>query len=240
MRSTGSFAPPVIDGALNGEIFRGYVRQHLAPQLRTGDIVLMDNLRCHKVSGVAEAIRSAGAELVYLPAYSPDKNPIEMVFSKVKNEIRKRSPRTKAECDRLCGDSLDWISEAERQNYIRHAGYAKQQGFGKGSSDVTGPALNFDPNSPFTWTLVTTTGGISGFDGTNVVVDRSGFSNTPTGNFNLSLSEDGNNLHLTFTPAPVPEPATVLALGAVGLGCVQFVRRRVVRRAGVAAAGPAA
>ena len=77
---------------------------------------------------MAEAIRSVGAELVYLPPYSPDKNPIEMVFSKVKNEIRKQSPRTKGECDRLCGESLDWFTEAECQNYIRHAGYARQQG----------------------------------------------------------------------------------------------------------------
>ena len=126
IRSTGLFAPPVIDGALNGEIFRGYVRQHLAPQLKTGDIVVMDNLPSHKVSGVAEAIRSAGAELVYLPPYSPDKNPIEMVFPKVKNEIRKQSPRTKAECDRLCGESLDWFTETECHNYIRHAGYTRQ------------------------------------------------------------------------------------------------------------------
>lgn len=128
MRSTGLFAPLVIDGAMNGEIFRAYVQQHLAPQLKTGDIVLMDNLPSHKVSGVAEAIRSVGAELVYLPPYSPDKNPIEMVFSKVKNEIRKQAPRTKAECDRLCGESLDWFSESECRNYIRHAGYAKQEG----------------------------------------------------------------------------------------------------------------
>jgi transposase len=127
MRSTGLFAPLVIDGALNGEIFRGYVQQHLAPQLQSGDIVLMDNLPSHKVSGVFEAIRSAGAELVYLPPYSPDRNPIEMVFSKVKNEIRKRAPRTKADCDRLCGDSLDWFTMTECYNYIRHAGYARQQ-----------------------------------------------------------------------------------------------------------------
>jgi transposase len=128
MRSTGLLAPLVIDGALNGEIFRGYVRQHLAPQLKSGDIVVMDNLPSHKVSGVVEAIRSAGAELVYLPPYSPDKNPIEMAFSKAKNEIRKRAPRTKAECDRLCGESLDWFTRTECHNYIRHAGYAQQQG----------------------------------------------------------------------------------------------------------------
>lgn len=123
MRSTGLFAPLVIDGALNGEIFRGYVEQHLAPQLKSGDIVLMDNLSSHKVSGVAQAIRSVGAELVFLPPYSPDKNPIEMVFSKAKSEIRKREPRTKEDCDKLCGESLEWFTEHECLNYIRHAGY---------------------------------------------------------------------------------------------------------------------
>jgi transposase len=127
MRSTGLFAPLVIDGALNGEIFLAYVQQHLAPQLKTGDIVLMDNLPSHKVSGVAQAIRSAGAELVYLPPYSPDKNPIKMVFSKAKNEIRKRAPRTKTQCDDLCGESLDWFSDVKCYNYIRHAGYTQQQ-----------------------------------------------------------------------------------------------------------------
>lgn len=128
MRSTGLFAPLVIDGALNGDLFRAYVQQQLAPQLKSGDIVLMDNLPSHKVSGVAEAIRSAGAELVYLPPYSPDKNPIENVFAKVKGEIRKRAPRTKPECDRLCGEALDWFTESECYNYIRHAGYVRQQG----------------------------------------------------------------------------------------------------------------
>ena len=127
MRSTGPFAPLVLDGAMNGDIFRGYVRQHLAPRLRSGDIVVMDNLSCHKVKGVAEAIRSVGAELLYLPPYSPDLNPIEMVFSKAKNEMRKQAPRTKAECDRLCGECLDWFTEAECCNYIRHAGYAPRQ-----------------------------------------------------------------------------------------------------------------
>ncbi len=73
----------------------------------------MDNLPSHKVAGVAEAIRSIGAELVYLPPYSPDLNSIEMVFSKVKNEIRKWAPRTKPECDRLCGECLDWFTQAE-------------------------------------------------------------------------------------------------------------------------------
>jgi transposase len=126
MRSTGLFAPLVIDGAINGAIFRAYVEQHLAPQLRTGDIVLMDNLPSHKVKGVAEAIRAVGAELAFLPPYSPDLNPIEMVFAEAKGEIRKRAPRTKPECDSLCGDTLDWFSESECLNYFRHAGYGQK------------------------------------------------------------------------------------------------------------------
>ena len=93
MRSTGLFAPLVIDGARNSEIFRSYVQPHLALQLKAGDLVLMDNLPSHQVSGVAEAIRSVGVKLVYLPPYSPDKNPIEIVLSKVKNEIRKQAPQ---------------------------------------------------------------------------------------------------------------------------------------------------
>ena len=127
MRSTGLFAPLVIDGALEGPIFRAYVQQHLAPQLNSGDLVLMDNLPSHKVAGIAEAIRAADAELIFLPPYSPDLNPIEMVFAKVKNEIRKRAPRTKPHCDDLCGESLDWFTHTECLNYIRHAGYGQQR-----------------------------------------------------------------------------------------------------------------
>ena len=127
MRSTGLFTPLVIDGAINGEIFRGDVRQHLAPQLKSSDIVLMDNWPSHKVAGVAEAIRAVGAELVYLPPYSPDLNPIEMVVAKVKGQIRTQAPRTKPACDRLCGECLDWFTEAECYNYLRHAGYIPQQ-----------------------------------------------------------------------------------------------------------------
>ena len=106
LRSTGLVAPLVVDGAINGAIFRAYVEQQLVNVLRPGDIVVMDNLSSHKVAGVREAIRAAGAEVLYLPPYSPDLNPIEQVFSKTKAEIRKRKPRTKAECDRLCGESL--------------------------------------------------------------------------------------------------------------------------------------
>jgi transposase len=127
LRSTGLVAPLVVDGAINGELFVKYVREQLVRELQPGDIVVMDNLSSHKVKGVREAIEAAGAELLYLPPYSPDLNAIEPTFSKMKNEIRKRKPRTKAECDALCGESLDWFPPDECRNYIRHAGYGPQE-----------------------------------------------------------------------------------------------------------------
>lgn len=126
LRSTGLVAPLVIDGAMNGGLFRAYVRQHLVTELRPGDLVVMDNLPSHKVAGVAEAIREAGAEVVYLPPYSPDLNPIEQVFSKAKAEIRRRKPRTVAATEDLCGAAVDWIAAEESRRYIRHAGYGTQ------------------------------------------------------------------------------------------------------------------
>lgn len=95
--------------------------------LKPGDIVVMDNLSSHKVAGVREAIEGVGATLVYLPPYSPDLNPIEQVFSKIKHEIRKREPRTKPACDAMCGECLDWFNETECRNYLRHAGYGPQE-----------------------------------------------------------------------------------------------------------------
>ena len=127
LRSTGLVAPLVIDGAVNGDLFRAYVEQLLVKILKPGDIVVMDNLSSHKVKGVREAIEGVGAKRVYLPPYSPDLNPIEQAFSKIKGEIRKRKPRTKAECDRLCGECLDWFEESECRNYLRHAGYEPQE-----------------------------------------------------------------------------------------------------------------
>ena len=84
----------VLDGAMNGDAFRAYVEQVLVPELAKGDIVIMDNLPAHKVSGVRTAIEEAGARLIYLPPYSPDFNPIEMAFSKLKAVLRKAAART--------------------------------------------------------------------------------------------------------------------------------------------------
>ena len=128
LRTTGLAAPMVVDGAINGDVFRAYVEQVLVPTLKPGDVVVLDNLSSHKVAGVGKAIRAAGADVLYLPPYSPDLNPIEQTFSKFKAEFRKRKPRTKAECDALCGECLDWFPAAECRNYIRHAGYIPQEG----------------------------------------------------------------------------------------------------------------
>jgi transposase len=98
LRTTGIVAPLVLDGPLTGRIFRAYVEQFLAPSLAQGDVVVMDNLPIHKVAGVREAIRAVGASTLYLPAYSPDLNPIEQLFAKLKALLRKAAARTR---DRL-------------------------------------------------------------------------------------------------------------------------------------------
>jgi transposase len=123
VRREGLFAPMVVDGALNGPLFRKYVRQELAPNLRSGDILVLDNLPTHKVKGVPEALAERGARVLFLPPYSPDLNPIEQVFSKVKNELRRRRLRTVPEVEDAFGQSLDWVTRDEVRNYYRHAGY---------------------------------------------------------------------------------------------------------------------
>jgi transposase len=122
-RLGGLFAPLVIDGAVNGELFLAYVRQHLAPQLRPGDILVMDNLQTHKVAGVAAAVEARDARVLYLPPYSPDFNPIEEVFSKIKTELRRRELRTIPALEDAFGASLDWITRTDAINYFGHAGY---------------------------------------------------------------------------------------------------------------------
>lgn len=94
LRTTGLVAPLVLDGPINGQTFRAWVEQMLVPTLRPGDVVVLDNLGSHKVSGIAEAIQAAGAQLRYLPPYSPDFNPIEQVFAKLKTLLRKAATRT--------------------------------------------------------------------------------------------------------------------------------------------------
>jgi transposase len=123
LRTHGLTAPVVIDGALNGDLFLAYVRQHLAPTLRPGDVVIMDNLSSHKRVGVREAIEAAGARLLYLPPYSPDFNPIEQAFAKFKWLLRSSAERTVTDLWRRCGQLLDHFHEPECRNYFHHAGY---------------------------------------------------------------------------------------------------------------------
>lgn len=116
-------APCVIDGPINGAAFRAYVEQFLAPTLEPGDIVVMDNLGSHKVAGVREAIGARGASLVYLPPYSPDFNPIEQVFAKLKARLRSVAARTVNTLWDAIGSTLDAFSPAECAGYFRNAGY---------------------------------------------------------------------------------------------------------------------
>lgn len=120
----GMTAPCLVDGAMTGKTFRAYVEQCLAPALRRNDIVVMDNLTAHKVSGVREAIEAAGATLRYLPQYSPDLNPIEMAFSKLKTFLRKVAERTVPRLRRRIGSFATSLTPRQAVNYFRHAGYA--------------------------------------------------------------------------------------------------------------------
>jgi transposase len=123
LRTDRLTAPMVIDGAINGQTFLAYVQQILVPTLSSGDVVVMDNLSAHKVAGVRDAIEAAGARLLYLPPYSPDLNPIELVFSKFKDLIRRAAERTVDGLWRLCGELLDRFTPGECRNYLRHCGY---------------------------------------------------------------------------------------------------------------------
>ena len=117
-------APWVVDGPINGELFQLYVRQILVPTLTPGDIVVLDNLGSHKSHAVRSAIRAAGARLFFLPPYSPDLNPIEQVFAKLKHLLRKASERTVENTWRRAGALLDLFPPGECQNYLTNAGYA--------------------------------------------------------------------------------------------------------------------
>lgn len=117
-------APCVFDGAINGERFLAYVEQALVPTLNKGDVVIMDNLGSHKNAKVREAIRNAGAHLLFLPKYSPDLNPIEQVFAKLKALLRKAAERSVETVIERIGEILDQFSPQECANYFRNAGYA--------------------------------------------------------------------------------------------------------------------
>ena len=123
LRLSGLEAPMVIDGPVNGEIFLAYVQRVLVPALRPGDIVIMDNLGSHKGAAVREAIEAAGAELRFLPPYSPDFNPIENAFSKLKALLRKAAARTRDVLWDAVAHAIDAFTPVECANYFIAAGY---------------------------------------------------------------------------------------------------------------------
>lgn len=124
LRTDGIVAPLVLDGAINGTSFRAYVQQFLAPCLRPGDTVVIDNLGSHKVKGVREAIEAVGARLLFLPPYSPDLNPIEQFFSKLKTLLRTAARRTIDGLWNAIGTALSAFSTDECRNYIANCGYS--------------------------------------------------------------------------------------------------------------------
>ena len=113
----------LVDGAMDGPTFRAYVKTILVPELRPGDVVVMDNLPAHKVDGVRKAIEAAEARLLYLPAYSPDFNPIEMAFSKLKALLRAAAPRTITTLWTAIAQAIERFQPAECQAYLAAAGY---------------------------------------------------------------------------------------------------------------------
>lgn len=123
LRYNGLTAPLVIDGAITGELFRAYVQQQLVPTLCPGDLVILDNLSVHKVAGVRAAIAQVHASLVYLPPYSPDFNPIEQVFAKLRRLLQSAAERTITGLWQRIGQCLDLFTPQECAHYLRHAGY---------------------------------------------------------------------------------------------------------------------
>jgi len=113
----------VVDGAVNADVFEAFVEQVLVPQLRPGDVVVMDNLSSHKRSRTRERIEAAGAELEYLPPYSPDLNPIEMVFSKIKGLLRSLAARTREALWQAMQSVLDQVTTTDAVNCFKHCGY---------------------------------------------------------------------------------------------------------------------
>ena len=125
LRNDRLTAPWLIDGPIDGQSFLQYVEQVLVPTLKPGDIVIIDNLGSHKSKAVRNAIRAAGAKLFFLPKYSPDLNPIEMLFAKLKHGLRKAAKRTEQAIYDALVDLLPTVPSTECANYFAHAGYAR-------------------------------------------------------------------------------------------------------------------
>ena len=126
LRSDRLCAPRLLDGPMDGAMFLAYLREVLAPELTAGDLVICDNLSSHKVAGVAEALAERGAQIRYLPAYSPDLNPIEMALAKLKAHLRQAARRTWAGLVRATAAAMDTFTPAHCQNFLRHAQYATE------------------------------------------------------------------------------------------------------------------
>lgn len=121
--SGGVSAAMTVNGAVDGDVFLTYVREVLVPSLEVGDIVVMDNLRAHQVTGVAEAITACGARVEYLPPYSPDYNPIEKMWSKIKTILRQAKARTREALEAVLREALLEITEADARAWFTHCGY---------------------------------------------------------------------------------------------------------------------
>jgi transposase len=123
LRPDGLTAPAVFDGPIDTDSFRAYVEQVLVPTLRRGDVVVLDNLAVHKQPEVRAAIEATGAQIRFLPPYSPDFNPIEMAFAKLKAFLRAARPRSFDQVTALTAAALALFTSAECRNYVRHCGY---------------------------------------------------------------------------------------------------------------------
>ncbi len=120
----GIQAPMTIDGAVDGAVFKASVEQVLSPTLEAGDVVVMDNLPAHKVSGIRELVQARGAKLIYLPPYSPNLNPTEKCWSKIKTYLRRAKARTREELEKALREALLLITETDAQGWFKSCGYA--------------------------------------------------------------------------------------------------------------------
>jgi transposase len=123
IRLEGPCAPWLFQGPMNGEMFLAWITQGLAPTLRPGEVVILDNLATHKIGGIREALEAAGARLLYLPPYSPDFNPIEAMWSKIKQSLRSHAPRTEEELLRAAKGAFNSISSADCKGFFFSAQY---------------------------------------------------------------------------------------------------------------------
>lgn len=123
IRTSGPFAQAIVRGATDSEVFLAYVKDALVPQLKAGDVVILDNLQPHKAAGVKEMIEQAGAKLLYLPPYSPDLNPIENMWSKVKRKLRSTAARTFESLTQAVWSALDQVTQSDCLGFFRGCGY---------------------------------------------------------------------------------------------------------------------